>query len=167
MGRLGITPREGTSIALLGFFGPEQADDPEANRYGGEILFGSKAGAGTALWVQADYGAEEANAALPDPTNDADWWAVGVWLTRDLSPTVAIALRGDYVDDKDGARTSGFFGFPANTGHRFGSATATLNVKSWEGMLLRPELRYDRSNLDAFDGEQDQFSFALSAAYLF
>jgi hypothetical protein len=34
-------------------------------------------------------------------------------------------------------------------------------------MLLRPELRYDRSNLDAFDGEQDQFSFALSAAYLF
>jgi hypothetical protein len=167
MGRLGLTPREGTSIALLGFFGPEQADNPEADRYGGEILFGTKPWAGTTLWVQGDYGVEQANGALPDPTQDAKWWGVGVWLTHDLSPAVALALRGDYVDDRDGARTSGFFGFPANTGHRFGSATATLNVRSWQGMLLRPELRYDRSNLEAFDGEQDQFSFALSAAYIF
>jgi hypothetical protein len=167
MGRVGLTPREGTSIALLGFFGPEQADNPDADRYGGEILFGTKPWAGTTVWLQGDYGVEQANAALPDPSEDAKWWAVGVWLAHDLSPTVAVALRGDYVDDRDGARTSGSLGFPANTRHRFGSATATLNVKSWEGMLLRPELRYDHSNLDAFDGKQDQVTFALSAAYIF
>jgi hypothetical protein len=80
-----------------------------------------------------------------------------------LSPAISLALRGD----RDGARTSGVLGFPPNTGHRFGSATATLNLRSWEERLLRPELRYDRSSLAAYDGEQDQLSLAMSAAYIF
>jgi hypothetical protein len=117
--------------------------------------------------VQGDIGAEEANPVLPDPGDDASWWGVGLWLSREFSPSLTLALRGDYVDDRDGARTSGFLGFPVNTGHRFGSATATLNARSWAGLLLRPELRYDRSSLPAYDGEQDQITFALSAAYLF
>jgi hypothetical protein len=167
MGRVGWYPREGTTVAVVGFFGPEQADDATADRYGAELLAGTRLGAGTTVWVQGDYGQEQANPALPDPTEDAKWWAAGLWLARDLTPKVALALRGDYVDDRDGARTSGFLGFPANTRHRFGSATATLNVRSWEGLLLRPELRYDRSSLAAFDGEQDQVTFALSAAYIF
>jgi len=167
MGRVGWYPREGTTLAVVGFFGPEQTDDATADRYGGELLAGTRFGDKTTVWVQGDYGQEQANAALPDPTNDAQWWAVGLWVIRDITPKLALAVRGDYVDDGDGARTSGFLGFPANTGQQFGSATATLNVRSWEGLLLRPEVRYDSSNLTAFDGEQDQVSFALSAAYIF
>jgi hypothetical protein len=167
MGRVGWYPSEGTTLAVVGFFGPEQTDDATADRYGAELLAGTRLGDKTTVWVQGDYGREQANAALPDPTSDAQWWAAGLWLIRDLMPKVALALRGDYVDDRDGARTSGVLGFPANTGQQFGSATATLNVRSWEGLLLRPEVRYDSSNLTAFDGEQDQMSFALSAAYIF
>ena len=167
MGRVGWYQREGTTVAVVGFVGPEEADDPSADRYGGELLLGSRLGAKTVVWLQGDVGGEEANPALPDPSRDAAWYAVGAWLVRDFSPTVGLALRGDYVDDRDGARTSGVLGFPANTGHRFGSATATLNLRSWAGLLLRPEVRYDRSNLAAYDGEQDQLSLALSAAYAF
>jgi hypothetical protein len=167
MGRVGWYPREGTTLAVVGFWGPEQADDADSDRYGAELLAGTRLAAGTTIWMQGDVGAEEANPVLPDPGDDASWWGVGLWLSREFSPSLTLALRGDYVDDRDGARTSGFLGFPVNTGHRFGSVTATLNVRSWSGLLLRPELRYDRSSLPAYDGEQDQITFALSAAYLF
>jgi hypothetical protein len=167
MGRVGWYPHAGTTVAVVGFFGPEETDNATADRYGAELLAGTRLGGATTVWIQGDYGREQANAALPDPASDADWWAAGLWLSRDLTPTIALAVRGDYVDDRDGARTSGVLGFPVSTGQRFGSVTVTLNVRSPQGVLLRPEIRYDRSNLNAFDGERDQLSFALSAACLF
>ncbi|HKT58569.1 MAG TPA: outer membrane beta-barrel protein [Gemmatimonadales bacterium] len=167
MGRAGWYPRDSTSIALVGYVGPEEAADPSAERYGGQLLAGTRVARGTTAWVQGDIGKEQANAALPDPTKDAEWWAVGAWITRNFSPKLGLAVRGDYVDDRNGARTSGVLGFPSNTGQRFGSATATLSVRSWQGILLRPELRFDRSSLPAFDGRQDQVTVALSAAYLY
>ena len=119
------------------------------------------------MWVQGDYGKEQANAALPDPTQDAQWWALGGWVTYDFNSAVGLALRGDYVNDQDGARTNGVFGFPANTGQKFGSGTATLNIRAWPDAVVRPELRYDRSTLAAFAGKKDQVTFALAVAYLY
>ncbi len=76
------------------------------------------------------------------------------------------------MDDENGPRTSNLFGFPSHAGHKFGSGTLTLNIKRWESMLIRPEIRYDRSNLLVFpatDGtlHKDQLTFALGASYLF
>jgi hypothetical protein len=129
--------------------------------------FGSKVSA----WGQLDYGKEDANVALPDPTKDAQWWAIGGWLIYDFSEKVGLALRGDYLDDEDGARTSGgpvTAPFPVNTGNQVSTGTATLNVRAWEGMLVRPEIRYDHSTVaDAFGEKSDQVTFGLSAAYIF
>ena len=101
------------------------------------------------------------------PTQDARWWALGGWVTYDFNSSLGLALRGDYVDDENGARTNGFLSFPVNTGQKFGSATATLNVRAWPGAMVRPELRYDRSTLTAFDGKKEQVTFALAVAYLY
>jgi hypothetical protein len=166
MGRVGVYPDDKTSIGLVGYLGPEQAVDTTADRYGVNLVLNRKLGRAS-VWLQGDYGKEEANAALPDPTRDAEWWAVGGWLTYEFTPMIGVAFRGDYLDDRDGARTSGVLGFPANTGMKVGSGTATLNIRRWPNMLVRPEIRYDRSDLPAFDGKQDQFTFALSAAYLY
>ena len=119
--------------------------------------------------LQGDYG-EEQDALGPDLT--AKWWGASLWATYDVSPALTVALRGDYVDDKNGFRTSGVLGYPANARNKFGSGTLTLNIKRWASALIRPEIRYDRSNLAAFqdsDGgvHKDQFSFALGASYLF
>jgi hypothetical protein len=166
MARIGLYPDANSSLAVLGFIGPEQAGNSAAQRSGVELLAWRKLGK-AALWLQADVGSEEANAALPDPTQTANWWGVGAWLTYDLSSSVGLALRGDYISDQDGARTSGFLGFPTNTGHYLASATATLNIRSWPSALVRPELRYDHSSLPSFDGENTQITFALSVAYSF
>lgn len=166
MGRVGISPDSLTSVGIIGFWGPEEPGNDHANRYGVEALIWRKLGA-TQLWVQSDYGREQANAALPTPNQDAQWWALGAWMTYDLSKSLGLALRGDYVNDENGARSSGVFGFPANTGHKFGSATATLNVRAWPSAIVRPEVRYDRSTLAAFDAKKDQVTVALGVSYLY
>jgi len=156
MGRVGLSPDSVTTFAVVGFWGPEQPNNVVANRYGVEGLLWRKFGK-AAVWVQADYGKEQS----------VSWSALGGWITYDLSAAVGVALRADYVDDKNGARTSGVLGFPATTGQRFGSATATLNVRAWPGAVVRPELRYDRSTIYAFDASKDQFTAALAVAYIF
>jgi len=170
MGRVGIYPDPLTSIGIVGFWGPEEVGNNKANRYGVEGLLWRKLGQ-AAVWVQADYGTEQANAALPEPARDATWWALGGWVTYDFSSSLGLALRGDYVNDENGARTSlspvGPSGFPANTGQKFGSGTATLNIRAWPNALVRPEVRYDRSTLAAFDGKNDQVTLALGVAYLY
>jgi len=166
MGRVGIYPDAATSLGIVGFWGPEEAGINGANRYGVDGLLWRKFGK-AAIWAQGDYGKEQANAALPDPTQDAQWWALGGWVTYDFSTSLGLALRGDYVNDQDGARTNGVFGFPANTGQKFGSGTATLNIRAWPDAVVRPELRYDRSTLAAFAGKKDQVTFALAVAYLY
>jgi hypothetical protein len=166
MGRVGLYPNALTSLGIVGFWGAEEPGNNTANRYGFEGLLWRKLG-NAQLWVQGDYGQEQANAALPSPTKDAKWWSLGGWVTYDLSATVGLALRGDYVNDQNGARSSGVSGFSPNTGQKFGSGTATLNIKAWPSAVLRPELRYDRSTLAAFGGKKDQITVAIALAYLY
>src|SRR5213079_3271370 len=117
MGRVGLYPDALTSLGIVGYWGPEEAGNDAANRYGLEGLLWRKLGK-AAVWVQGDYGQEQANAALADPTQDAKWWALGGWVTYDFGSAVGLALRGDYVNDENGARSNGALGFPTNTGQK-------------------------------------------------
>jgi hypothetical protein len=173
MGRIGFTPTPSTTLGLLGYVGNEKSAvagvTPSGDRYGGEVLLTQKVGPRATVVLQGDYGEEQD--AL-GPALKAQWWGVSLWATYDLSPALTLALRGDYVDDKNGFRTSGVLGYPANARNQFGSGTLTLNIKRWPAALIRPEIRYDRSNLAAFEDSdggfhQNQFSFALGASYLF
>ncbi|HUL02249.1 MAG TPA: outer membrane beta-barrel protein [Gemmatimonadales bacterium] len=167
MGRIGFASGN-TSLGLLGYWGNMEAETSDAARMGAEALLNQKFGK-SSFWVQADWGTEKANAALPDPTQDAKWWGVSGWLATDASPALNVALRADYVDDTNGFRTSGVLGFPASDGsaQKIWSLTGTLNIKAFKGALVRPEVRYDHSNLMVFDGETSQVSAGISAVYLF
>jgi Putative beta-barrel porin-2, OmpL-like. bbp2 len=164
MARLGLTPDDKTLIALLGFVGPEQPNNTQNERLGAEALLSRKIGAASTAWLQLDYG-QEAGAAQGG--GQAKWYAAGAWLTYDVASTTSLALRGDYMNDRDGARTSGLFGFPVNAGQKVGSATATLNVKRWDHALIRPEIRYDHSTLPVFNANQSQLSFSVGLSYIF
>ena len=170
MGRVGIYPDALTSLGIVGYWGAEEAGDNSANRYGVDAVLWRKVGGKVNVWLQGDYGQEQANAALPDPTQDAKWWAAGAWVTYDFSSSLGLALRGDYLNDENGARTSlaplgAPSAFPFNTGQKLGSGTATLNIRAWPNAVVRPEVRYDRSTLATFDGKKDQVTVALGVAY--
>ena len=166
MARVGLSPDALTTIAFEGFVGPEQANNNAALRTGAEVMVSRKVGKVT-TFLQGDVGREQRNAALPDATRDATWWAASSWFVVDATPTVGVALRADYLNDRNAARTGAAFGIAGAPQHRLASATATLNLKGFPGMLLRPEIRYDRSSQRVFAAQNNQITFGMSAAYLF
>lgn len=166
MARVGLTPDAETSVALAAFTGPEEPANNTALRSGVEVVASHRIGHVT-TYVQGDYGYEQRNAVLPDPTRNAAWWAAGTWVVVEHSPTVGFALRADYMNDRLAARTGSVFGLVGAPQNRLASATGTLNIKTIPHLLLRPELRFDRSNHRVFAGRQHQTTAGLSAAVLF
>jgi hypothetical protein len=166
MARIGFAPDTKTSLAFVGYTGPEQADNNTAARSGLELLASRRIGNVTS-YVQGDYGHEQRNSALPDSTRDASWWAAGTWVVIDASSKMSVALRGDYLVDRMSARTGAAFGIVGAPGHRLSSATGTLNIKTVPNVLIRPEVRYDRSNQFVFAARREQVTFGLSATYVF
>lgn len=183
MGRIGFTLDDKTSIGLVGYGGPEQAGDTGAWRKGINVLMSRKITTKLSAWVQGDYGHEDASAALAAATGvpalaakDAQWWAGGLWLAYDFTEKACLALRADYFNDKDGARTSlapAFAPYPSNSGQELTSVTLTLNLKPIKNLQVRPELRWDHSSSDLFGSENNatgranQLTLGMGVAYLF
>jgi hypothetical protein len=168
MGRAGITPSDKVGLAFLGFYGPEQPGNVGNERYGGEFVGTFKPSSPTTIYVQGDVGGEQ---GLGAGGSAAGWWGLGVWGVFDLDAKVTLALRGDYIDDRDGVRMSGVLGFATAPSRRIGSGTVTLNVKSWPHALVRPEIRLEHSNRDDFGNVPNrtptQVSFGLALSYIF
>ncbi len=169
MGRVGLTPTPAVTIGLLGYVGPEQPDNNDNLRYGFEGLGTFKVGAKTTIVAQFDYGEEQGLLANPD--ENAKWWGGGLWFVQDISPVFNLGLRGDYVDDKNGVRTSGVLGYQVADARKFGSVTATLNIHAFPKAVIRPEFRLDFSSLDDY-GELDdptstQPSIGVTVTYQF
>lgn len=168
MGRVGVTASERLGLGFLAYYGPEQAGNASNQRYGGEFVGTFKPSPSTTIYAQVDAGGEEAIAA---GGGNAQWWGAGVWGVFDLDPKLTLALRGDYMDDSDGVRTSGVLGFGVVPSRTIASGTLTLNVKSWAHALVRPELRIEHSNRDDFGNPGDlsrtQVTVGLALSYMF
>jgi hypothetical protein len=172
MARIGVTPDDKTSIGVVGYAGPEQPNNSRDWRYGVNLVASRKLTPQLTLWVQGDYGREE---NLVGGTDDAEWWAGGVWVSYAFNDKVGVAVRGDYLKDKDGARTSGVIGFPAHGGQDLTSLTLTLNLTPVKNLQVRPELRWDHTSADLFGsrhsgaagGRANQFTAGMGVAYLF
>ena len=64
----------------------------------------------------------------------------------------------------------GCSGFPAAASRKLTSGTVTLNIKTWDHALLRPEIRFEHSSRDDFGGavkKAGQFTAGLAASYIF
>ncbi len=168
MGRVGITPSDKAALSFLVHYGPEQAGSTTNKRYGGEFVGTFKPASTTTIYAQLDAGGEQGIAAGGD---DAKWLGAGLWGVFDLDKKFSLALRGDYIDDQDGVRTSGVLGFPAAPSRTLGSVTATLNVRTWPHALVRPELRYEHSSQDDFgtpgDASNTQLTIGMALSYIF
>ena len=119
------------------------------------------------MFFQGHIGQESRNGALPDSTRAARWSAAGAWLEFDATPTVGVALRGDYFNDANAFRTGAAFGITGGPKHQLSSATVALNVKSLPNVMIGPEIRFDKSNIDVFNAKKSQFTLGLGATYIF
>ncbi len=75
------------------------------------------------------------------------------YLVYDWTPSIELATRGEFFQDKDGARTTG-------TGQTVWEITQTLSYKIPEvtGLLARLEYRHDNSDENVFTNNNGQFT---------
>jgi hypothetical protein len=188
IGHVTHTPREATTLSLIGYAGPEQDDNNSNWRRGVDFYVEQKLTPCLTGVVQGDYGVE-AGAAGDGGT--ADWWAAGLWLVYEASDLWSVALRGDYLNDADGARTFDWFApepeaedaetaeesAPDSSdseaaapyaGTDLYSLTLTLNWKPVEALRVAPEVRWDHcTSGDVFDGKSDQVTLGMGVACFF
>lgn len=192
MGYFNYAPNDNSSYTLVAYGGPEASRDSDWRR-GVEFIASQKFTPKLTGVVQLDYGAEsgarvrgtgletnfvDAGQTVVGSVDEvaiqrglAQWYAAGLWLTYDHSEKLSFALRTDYLNDRDGARTSQVPGrnpFPINRGQELYSVTLTLNYKPLKELRISPELRWDHSTLDtAFSGHDDQVTIGVGAAYFY
>jgi hypothetical protein len=77
--------------------------------------------------------------------HSASWQGMAQYLVYDFTPSLESATRGEFFQDKDGARTTG-------TGQTVWEITQTLSYKIPEvtGLLARLEYRHDNSDENVF-----------------
>jgi hypothetical protein len=163
-------------VNLLGFGGNAQGVTQSVK--GGSVLAGYDVTSQFHTGFEFDYFDWE-----PAITGSAKMWSVGGWAWYDFTPKVGLALRAEYLDDKDGFGLNGV-GFPGRPGSGIGSVfpggaspdsngkvesvALTLNWSPVPRIKIQPEVRYDHTTYTGgFDGKRDRVVLGVGATYLF
>jgi len=168
MGSIGLKPMKDLWLSLIGFYSHENST---FSVEGGSVLAGYQVAPPLGLGFEFDY----FNFDL-DPSPSAKLWSVGGWVTYDLTPALGVALRAEYLDDKDGFGINGL-SLPGRPGSAIvspdpngtlSSVTLTLNYKPFPNVKIQPEVRYDHTSYaGGFDGKENRVILGAGISYLF
>lgn len=155
--QVALTLPSNTSLFLNVLVGPERAGVNGDNRTFFNVVGSWKLGL-SALGLDAVW-ATEKNAA--GPGRDGTWGGVALYGRLGLSPSFALVLRGEVFGDPDGVRTG--------TRQTLSELTLTPELKVAPGLVVRADLRLDRSNRHVFEKKADlvatQPTVLLNALY--
>jgi hypothetical protein len=161
LGSLAFKPTPDIWFNLIGFGGRGDVVPGEWLK-GGSVIGGVKV-AKVTLGTELDYFSTDLAGG-----GDSAAYSAGLWVSTDLTDKVGVALRGDYITDKDGFFTAGLLGLPVGGGTDLASITLTLNWKPVPNVKVQPEIRYDHaSRAGDFDGHENRFIFGAGISYLF
>lgn len=153
-----------TSVAFTLHTGNED-ETGENDRSAYSLVFSHKLSRCMTYVLQHDLGVEE-DAELDNELNndDAVWYGITNYLFYVLSPTTDFGLRVEWFRDQDNARVLGVPIRPVVDGGNYVGLTLGLNWHPSPLVQFRPELRWDRSDVEAptldvlgmFDDFQDK-----------
>jgi len=170
MGEIAIKPMDKLWVNLIGFGGREDAGFVQS-LWGGSLLAGWQATDQLGFGTELDY-FKFHNPETFTPPGDSPVWSTGLWVTYDFTKTVGLALRGEYLSDKDGVDASGgALGFlnPPGTGQDLSSVALTLNYKPVPTIKIQPEVRFDHTSWAGgfVPGHQNRVIYGAGVSYLF
>ena len=154
---LAWTPIEKLAMNFNVMYGPEQKDNNSNNRFLFDWVGTIKPIKNLSVILNADYGSEQKD---PNANGvDSKWYGVAGIVKYDFSDLFSLALRGEFFNDNDGARTG--------TAQILKEITFTPEIRIAKGLILRPEYRYDWSDQNSFNGGKDknQHTIALGVMY--
>jgi len=169
LGGLNFTPTDAFAFASSVIAGPEQRHNNGRTRFVISNVATIKPISPLTLILNYDYGHEE-KASLGG-TRDATWQGVTAIASYDWTDRFTTALRGEWFNDRDGARLGGdFFGTHANV--TVGEVTLTGAYKFTKMLMGRAEVRQDWSDRRIYqrgssNADKNQTTLAVQLIYGF
>ncbi|HEV7515305.1 MAG TPA: outer membrane beta-barrel protein [Thermoanaerobaculia bacterium] len=160
---LGWTPSDQLSVTANYLGGPERNGDNRDRRDLLDLQLTCSLSPSLQSAVNVDLG-RDANAVARG--RDATWGGVALYLRKNVGERFSPTLRAEYYSDPQGFTTGvaqRVIGLTFTGDTRIGGKTSFVKL------LLRPELRYDRSDApfftdrDRFRSRKDQWTAALAA----
>jgi hypothetical protein len=137
--QLSVMPVAPLTLLLNWIGGPEIANDNHTNRNVFDVVAILKPAKALTVGVNGDYGKENGTSVV-NPGADATWKGIAGYATLALTDKFSVALRGETFHDDDGVRLG------TGTRARLSEGTLTPAFKFTDHVLLRGEIRYDKSN---------------------
>ncbi len=147
-GEVAVELPNGFSGALGWLVGPEQDNNDTHTRYVLDLVLSYTGLSRATLAFEMTYGCEDHEAFLASlgtrQHTNAAWWGWALYGAYDWTPKIRTALRQEYFQDTDGART----GFGSML--RLWSTTLTADYRIWKGLEVRLEYRHDAADEKVF-----------------
>jgi hypothetical protein len=161
IGRIGLNFSDNLTVSLAGIYGAEQEDRDGPKRWVIDFLTTFKPLEPLTLVLNYDYGREDEAVLLDTGLSDAKWQGVELIAHYALTEKFGVAVRGEFFNDEDGART----GRPQD----IWEATLTFSYKWVEQFETRLEYRHDQSNVHSFDrdGKPTKSQDTLATEFIF
>jgi hypothetical protein len=138
---IGLTPIEQIAMTFNLTYGPEQTNNTSNDRFLFDWVGTIKPVKDLSLILNTDYATEKND---PNANGmDSKWYGIAGILKYDFSDYFSMSARGEYFDDKDGARTG--------TAQKLKEITITPEFRVAKSVIVRPEFRHDWSDQDSFD----------------
>ena len=173
-GRVRYTPNDRTSLALLFITGPEMDDNNGAFRTAVDLVGSHRITDQLTFLVDAVYGRQAApqDELIPSGAinqDEADWYGVAGYLIYRVDPRLSVAGRLEWFRDDEGfapVLAVAQDAFEATVGV---TITPMPNDEIGRNLKIRPEIRYDWSTEDFFDGltSDNQFTAAVDVIFNF
>ena len=167
-GQLALTPVTPLSVYFSGMWGPERNGDNFHDRTVLDAVAVLKDAHGRSLGINGDWASEDwrpGEGALTTPgfRPTHHWMGIAGYARAPLTSSLALIARAEYFDDRDGDRTG--------TAQDLSEWTVTPELKLTPRMILRADVRSDRSNRSVFQKDSrrvdSQTTVLVNALYAF
>jgi hypothetical protein len=154
----GVIPVEGGTILIGALTGPEQTENVTDRRTILDLVASFAVLPELTVGLNADLGAEE-HATTGNST--AVWDGLAIYLRWRCCGPLSLSFRGEQFEDLDGVRTS--------RAQILREVTLTPELRLGDHLLIRSDLRLDRSSLPVFQkrGEWCETQSTVSLSMLF
>jgi hypothetical protein len=140
--QVAYTPAAALTLTVNGIYGPEQKEDDHDYRQAWELMAAWKATRRISFGLDALYGHEAAAVERCEDREQGSWPGAAMYLHTAVTRKLSINLRSEIFSDRSGSRTG--------VGQTLKEVTATPEWRIDKHVILRGDLRMDRSNRAVF-----------------
>ena len=169
---------QATTLTWAMHIADEQNPDLNNTRYVQSIVLTHEICDGLTYVFQSDLGYEDDASFnfVDDEPQDAEWYGISQYVLYDINDCLTAGMRVEWFRDDDHTRVTPGVGSFGEGGNYF-EFTAGLNWKPCPSLLVRPELRWDWSNVSVPSlaitgpyndlGDKNQFTAAIDVIWTF